>query len=234
MLCWWLQIVLGILLADLLTGMIHWFEDSYIDYCCDFPFFEMIAKDNELHHYYPRDIVSFSWWENIKTSLPFFLVFCILIWFTVSLRVWNQYAVLFVVIGVFSIFSNVLHKYSHMRPCETNQVIQTLQSYGFLVSHEQHRKHHETSNSNYCVNTAFLNPVLDATNFWRGLEHAVFLLTGKRARPLRKYEEYAPIYTPLHKMSKEECPRKITTDEYAMLGKRLKRFNQCKKKNLSI
>jgi hypothetical protein len=59
------QILLAILVADFGSGLLHWFEDTYIHYCTRVPFFKDIAQDNEMHHYYPRSIVYKSYVENM-------------------------------------------------------------------------------------------------------------------------------------------------------------------------
>jgi ubiquitin-conjugating enzyme E2 variant len=51
-----LQFIIGLFIADFLSGFFHWFEDNYFDYNNSLPILSKIAKDNELHHYYPRGI----------------------------------------------------------------------------------------------------------------------------------------------------------------------------------
>ena len=56
-------------MADILAGFGHWFEDTYIDYCCTFPGLSEIGKDNELHHYFPRAMLQKSYFENVKDNI---------------------------------------------------------------------------------------------------------------------------------------------------------------------
>jgi hypothetical protein len=59
-----LQIIIGYLLADLFTGFFHWLEDTYLDYDCEIPILKDLAKHNEIHHFFPRTIVGYSYLEN--------------------------------------------------------------------------------------------------------------------------------------------------------------------------
>ena len=75
-----LQIIIGFLIADLLAGIFHWFEDTYLDYCIDVPILSDIAKDNELHHYFPRTILSYSYLENMYVTFPLTIVFLLILY----------------------------------------------------------------------------------------------------------------------------------------------------------
>ena len=55
-----IQIILGFILADFITGIVHWFEDTYLVYCINIPFINEISKNNELHHYFPRSMLGYS------------------------------------------------------------------------------------------------------------------------------------------------------------------------------
>ena len=69
-----LQLIIGFLLADIVTGGFHWLEDSYFDYCTDIPIIGTIAQDNELHHYFPRSMLAYSYLDHITVSLPLTLL----------------------------------------------------------------------------------------------------------------------------------------------------------------
>ena len=51
----YIQIILGFILADFVAGIFHWYEDTY--FCINIPLLRNIAKNNELHHYFPRSII---------------------------------------------------------------------------------------------------------------------------------------------------------------------------------
>ena len=76
-----LQIIIGFALADILTGAGHWFEDTYLDYCIDTPIIGSISKDNELHHYFPRSIIAYSYLDNISIALPVTILLLFILYF---------------------------------------------------------------------------------------------------------------------------------------------------------
>jgi hypothetical protein len=221
------QIILGLLLADLMAGAFHWFEDSYFDYCLDLPFLGDIAKHNEMHHYFPRSIVHYSLWANMSTSVPFLAVVYIVLYFAVNERGWTQYGPFIWSALVFTLLSNVFHRCCHMRPCENVAVVRGLQHCGLMVSNEHHKAHHVKTNSRYCVITEYSNHLWDGVGLWRGLEFVVEKTTGYKALPKPKYEDYKPIHTPMHDEVKKACPRVIDRKEMRQLKKLLKRHYSC-------
>jgi energy-converting hydrogenase Eha subunit G len=108
-----LQIVIGYILADLAAGIFHWFEDSYLDYCIDIPIISDIAKDNEMHHYFPRSIVSYTYLENMYVTFPSTIIL-LLILYSVNKSLF-KYGYLIGSFAFFSITSNLIHRFAHMR-----------------------------------------------------------------------------------------------------------------------
>jgi ubiquitin-conjugating enzyme E2 variant len=67
--------------------------------------------------------------------------------------------------------ANQVHKWNHMPKDRRPLLIRGLQQLRLLQSPRDHAAHHRgEKNTAYCVITPFLNPLLDATRFWRGLE----------------------------------------------------------------
>lgn len=217
------QVIIGFLIADLFTGTFHWFEDTYLDYCLDIHFFGEIAKENEMHHYFPRSIIAYGLWDNIKQSLIAFMFIYILIVFICRIKPNVMlYSFLF-----FSLFANTIHKYTHYRECETYDWFKVIQSSGLICSHAHHRDHHINVNEKYCVITEYNNYLLDSIGYWRGLEFVIYKLTG--ISPIRKPSptEYSEIQTDLHTNAKLECPDKPTIEDVEMLKLKLKEWKQC-------
>ena len=67
---------MGFLIADFLAGFLHWFEDTYMDYCMNtgIPLIDQISQENELHHYFPRTILASSDLESMQITGPGFLL----------------------------------------------------------------------------------------------------------------------------------------------------------------
>lgn len=166
------QILLGIVIADVLIATFHWLNDTYLPYCNNIPFVSMIAKDNELHHYYPQDILGYSFMKNISVTLPITVV--ILAFVAVLAPSFTiKYKYFIGTLFVIGVMAQELHKYNHK----------------FL--HEHHRLHHEAPDTRYGVVLPITNHVLDGIGFWRFLEYLVQATTG--IAPSRKppYSEYA-------------------------------------------
>ena len=221
-----IQILIGFLLADILTGIFHWFEDTYLDYCTNIPIVSDISKDNELHHYFPRAIVGYSYYENISLSLPLaIIIFGIL--FIFNKKNMYKYIYLYSALFIFSVTSNIIHKFSHMRDCENNYVVRELQKIGIFCSHNQHKIHHQLSTEKYCVISGYTNYILDNIYFWRFLETIIFLATG--IKPSRKlgYDGYKEIHNYMHENNKLECPDKPTKNDIHILKRKLELFKKC-------
>ena len=212
-----IHLIIGFLLADFLTGIFHWFEDTYLDYCLSFPIFGDIAKDNEMHHYFPRSILAYSYLENIYITFAGTLAILILL-YSFNKSILYKYKYIIGSFSFFSINSNFIHRLSHMRECENNVIIKSLQKYGLLCSHQHHKMHHTQIHEKYCVITEYSNFVLDNIHFWRGFEYIIYCITG--IQPIRKktpdnYESQ----TYLHKNAKLQCPDTPTREDVEYLKK---------------
>lgn len=63
-------VVLVLLLADLVAGGVHWFEDAYVRE--DTPLIgSLIGKANVIHHHLPRYLTRHNWWQSSWDLLAF-------------------------------------------------------------------------------------------------------------------------------------------------------------------
>jgi ubiquitin-conjugating enzyme E2 variant len=70
--------------------------------------------------------------------------------------------------------ANQVHKWSHRTRHENGRFVALLQQARLIQSPSHHQRHHiHGKDSHYCVLTDFLNPILDRTGFWRGLESVI-------------------------------------------------------------
>jgi hypothetical protein len=166
-----LKIIAVILLADFVTGLVHWLEDSY--WSPDTPILgKWIVTANLAHHKDGQAFLQKSWWES-SWDLFFFGSAVILIALALHRLTWE--VMLFVII---SVNANQIHKWAHMSDRNKNKpkIISFLQKIYLLQTSMHHGQHHrKPNNSHYCTVTNFLNPLLDKIKFWRFLE---FCLTG--------------------------------------------------------
>jgi hypothetical protein len=172
-----IELLIGILIADFITGIFHWFEDQYLNddcfLCRKFSFIKSISDDNNIHHKDPQDITKYNMLENTKNSFIIALpVILILFLMDILFNITTTTSVLFM------IFTNHLHSLSHMPPKKLSKFTIFLQKTWIICNPINHHKHHVTTNSNYCVTSRILNIVLDGINFWRILEKIIFVTTG--------------------------------------------------------
>jgi ubiquitin-conjugating enzyme E2 variant len=153
--------------VDLISGVVHWFEDSYGH--PSLPFVgRRITRPNLLHHFRPRAFVSHSWYSSSQLLLFGSLAAIAIAWFIGKL---SPMVVLGAVLGA---NANQVHKWSHQTPAENGPVIDLLQRLRMIQSPRHHLRHHSGGkDSHYCVLTQLLNPVLDCFRVWRGLEWAL-------------------------------------------------------------
>jgi hypothetical protein len=224
-----LQILIGFILADLITGIFHWFEDTYLDYCIHLPIIGTIAKDNELHHYFPRSIIAYSYLDHISLSLPLTIIILIIV-YIINKSIFKLYFFL-ASFAFFSITSNIFHRFSHMRDCENNIVVIQLQKIGILCSHSHHSLHHTSVNDKYCVISEYNNYILDTVYFWRILEYIIYLFTGIKPNRKSNYDSYSSIHNYMHINAKLECPDKPTMQDVNELIENLKLYKNCNKEH---
>lgn len=220
-----LTIFIAILLADFITGVFHWFEDSYLPYCTKNRLFRDIAKDNVLHHYFPRAMLTYSNLEHCHYSLPatIFIALILFLKFPVFLK---KNIVFILVLLVFVNLANIIHSWSHMRKCELNPLIVFLQECGLIQSHEYHRVHHRNGNTRFCVITPLLNFILDNIRFWSGIETTVHLCTGVKPTHVT-YDEFKTFRTEMHQKANAICPRKPNLKDVHRLQNSLKKNYRC-------
>ena len=101
----WIGILIAVLLADLITGVFHWWEDTYGD-----PNWKIIGKliivPNINHHRDPMLFTRDNFWNrNYQTIIPAFIVSSTVLWFGGP---W-WLALAFTIAG----FGNEVHVWSH-------------------------------------------------------------------------------------------------------------------------
>ena len=170
-----LYILLAILVADLLTGVFHWWEDRYGN--PDWPILgKYIIQPNIKHHQDPMFFCNGNYLtRNWTTLVPSFLI--------AGLCYYLHFYFLALVFCIAS-QSNEIHCWEHAR---TNKIIRLLQKYYILQNKKTHALHHKRPyDTNYCVITMIVNPVLNRFKFWFFLEKAIYLVSGISPRKERE------------------------------------------------
>lgn len=158
-----LKMIGVVLLADFVTGLVHWLEDVYAK--PGMPLVHQIAVDNELHHTKPRAFLEKNWWQSCWDVALVALLLIIVTWYF-DLLSWE--------IALFAVLvtnGNQIHKWSHQTKKENGRLVTFLQNMHLIQNAKHHARHHTgLKNTHYCVITPLLNPVLENLSFWRFLE----------------------------------------------------------------
>ncbi len=171
-----LKILLIILIADFISGFVHWLEDAYAK--PEMPLIGTIARENLLHHDKPRDFLKKNWWQSSYDLIALGGVILAVAWF--AFGVMSGWLVLLVVM---SVNANQIHKWSHQNRQEKPRWVSQLQDWNILQGARQHGQHHRgEKNTYYCVITNMLNPVLEKIRFWVGLERLILVMSGVKRR----------------------------------------------------
>jgi ubiquitin-conjugating enzyme E2 variant len=175
-----LKVAVTWLVVDWISGFVHWCEDSYGSPSTPF-LGRRITEPNLRHHFKPRSFVDNSWFASSELLLWACAAALVVAW---SLGRLSPMVVLAAVLGA---NANQVHKWSHRSETENGPVIAALQRLRLLQSPRHHQQHHlGRKDSHYCVLTNVLNPVLDRSRFWKGLE-----LVLERAFGLKKRDDDA-------------------------------------------
>ncbi|MEI8279794.1 MAG: fatty acid desaturase CarF family protein [Bacteroidota bacterium] len=168
--------------ADFLTGLVHWWEDTYGNPNWKF-LGKSIIEPNLIHHKKPRAFLQGNYWTRINTS---FLAGLILLALCYLFHILNGYSFCCILL---SIHGNEIHRLAHQSNKENGKFITALQLTGLLQSRKHHGRHHTMPyECSYCAITNYLNPLLDNIKFWNKLEWSILKLTGikvLRGSPIR-------------------------------------------------
>lgn len=170
-------VLLCVLVADFLTGCLHWVEDSYFGPETPIIGRHVIAPNLE-HHRDPRAFLRNSWWESTWVSLLIATCACAALW-AVGLWHWTVGVTLLI-----AAHGNTVHKWAHRSRTENGRLIVALQQLRIIQSPAHHAGHHRGDRDRrYCVVSPWMNPIVDGIQLWRRLEWVIQKITGIAKRP---------------------------------------------------
>ena len=170
-----LEIVAVVLLADFVSGLVHWWEDAYAR--VGDGLLGRVARDNLRHHARPREFLANGYWAS---SWDLWLLGAAAVSVCAALDVLSWHVLLFALLVA---NANQIHKWAHMQAAELPRPVAWLHRVQLLQTTRHHSRHHQGQrNTHYCVITNFLNPVLEETQGWTRIERAIERLTGIRRR----------------------------------------------------
>jgi len=170
---------IGYLIADLITGMVHWFADTYGS--IETPIFGAnFIEPFRWHHIDPKAMCKHSLPGTMGDSC--FLshpaqTLIILIFYYTEPNFWITAACLTLNIAVVAtVFANLFHKWVHYSPEERPRIAVFLQKYRLILEPEHHNIHHASPfETYYCVTNGWMNWFLHKINWWRNLERFLSL-----------------------------------------------------------
>ena len=185
-----LALVIGYATADLLTGSVHWFCDSF--FSPQTPIIGRVITPFRDHHDHPQRIVEYRFIE--QDAINFFLMLTPLGWFwwsdlpapghPVALHVGTYLFGLCV--GTFG--TNLFHKWAHAP--DVPRAIRRLQRMGLILNPQRHQAHHRDYSRGFCVTSGWMNSLLDPIGFFPRLERGIrAVLPTSRARDAKPVAE---------------------------------------------
>lgn len=175
----------GYLLADLASGTVHWFCDSFFDETTPI-IGRRLIQPFRVHHVDPHEITTCSMLEQDASSYMSLIPALWLVrrWAPLGAAALLAQAALFG-LTVGTIGTNLFHKWAHMS--EPPAAVRWLQRRRWILSPEAHAVHHRSYDGGYCVTSGWMNAVLDRVRFFPRLERAVrtFLPRPRGVYPLR-------------------------------------------------
>lgn len=156
------EALIGWLIADLLSGLLHWIGDS--DELSRFRLVNYISGFNVDHHADPLAITRQSFLARNITQFAIVTTVSV-VW---ALCLGPSVVWAFATLG--GLLVGEVHCWSHS-PSKTNKLVRVLQETGLIQSPKHHAVHHRPPHqTRFCVLTDWLNPVLDAIGIWQILD----------------------------------------------------------------
>jgi len=167
-----LAIPLGIVGGDLVSGVVHWFADTY--FTEETPIIgRSLVKPFRLHHIYPRDICTHNLvviaGNSCILAVPV-LGLCLYLLWLLPESGWLAFKVVWVsVLAITTVATNQFHKWAHQEG--PSPLTRWLQRTRLVLNPSHHEKHHTAPfNVHYCITNGWLNPLLNKIKFFRRLE----------------------------------------------------------------
>jgi ubiquitin-conjugating enzyme E2 variant len=159
----------GYLLADLLTGFVHWFCDTFFDETTPLIGPGLIAPFRE-HHRDPLQMTRHGFLELTGSSFRALApVLALLVWLGGSLPAALSAFALALAAG--AVATNLLHRWAH--DPSPPPLARLLQRTGIVLTPGRHARHHQPPYAAaYCVTSGWMNPLCERLKVWTRAEAA--------------------------------------------------------------
>lgn len=184
---WWVTLpaaVMGYLSADFISGLVHWFGDTFFEE--DSPVIgRMLIEPFREHHRDPKAMTRHGFLElngnNCLAAIPLLSI----AWLgegpgKSTVLVFAYSFLIFLSLASFG--TNQFHKWAHTD--EPHAIIRWLQRRNLILSPAAHSHHHRGDHSiGFCVTAGWMNYLLDPVKFFPRMELGIRALTGRRKQP---------------------------------------------------
>jgi ubiquitin-conjugating enzyme E2 variant len=162
----------GLLGAELFSGVFHWATDNYGS--LETPVVGAACAAFQGHHLAPWTITYREPCNNVykiaRAATPFVVLSALAppaAALALALTFYGQTV------------AQECHKWAHVPPSAQPRAVRLLQRSGLALSVKEHGKHHKSPyGAHYCILSGALNPLLDASGFFRALEKFFYDRTG--------------------------------------------------------
>lgn len=182
-LAWWTLLLapVGMALADLTSGLVHWTADSWGSETMPL-IGRRFLRPFRVHHAHPGDFLRRDFVDCNGDVAMINVPLLILALVAPLTSVAGQAAVVFLTaFCATALPTNQFHQWAHSPSPATP--VAWLQDHGLILGREEHRRHHARPHtSNYCITTGWCNRALTTIGLFPALETMVERITGLRPR----------------------------------------------------
>lgn len=181
--------VLGYFVADIASGVVHWFCDTFFHE--DTPVIgRALIRPFREHHIDPLAITRHDFFEINGNSCLALLPLVTAVLIPGEPRAGEAVPVLFaqsavVAFALATFATNQFHKWAHQpRPAA---VVRWLQAIGIVLSPAHHSRHHSRPyRQAFCITAGWFDPLLDHARIFERIEHAVRPVPSNTSRGERR------------------------------------------------
>jgi hypothetical protein len=169
-----LMLAAGYLLADLFTGFVHWFCDTFFDETTPIIGPGLIAPFRE-HHRDPLQMTRHGFLELTGSSFRGLApLLGLYVWLGSEMPAFANAFLLALAAG--AVGTNLLHRWAH-DPAPP-AIARLLQRAGLILTPDRHARHHAPPYAAaYCVTSGWMNPLCERLQLWTRVE-AAFVALG--------------------------------------------------------
>ncbi len=177
------EILLAVVFCDFVSGLVHWFADTYGSESTPIIGKSLIGPFRN-HHLFPSSITEHDF---IETNGSTFLLANCWLGISILLSIPSTFSALS---SILIAFTNQFHKWAHLDiepkslQAHRTQLFRSSFVRRFLpLSGDHHRNHHQGDHlQGYCITFGVLNPLLDRLKFFRLMEKFIKRLSGVSPR----------------------------------------------------